>query len=52
MNIDICYFYGDHHWRASVMHPIDLLESRQGVLLLLKKGTLPFLGHFHQKVTP
>ena len=46
MNIDICYFNGDHHWRASVMHSIDLLESRQGVLLLFEGGSIPRRSYY------
>ena len=36
MYIDICYFDGDHLFGESVMHPILLLATRLGVLLLLE----------------
>ena len=38
MYIDICYFDGVHG--ESVMHPIELLATRLGVLLLLEGSSI------------
>ena len=40
MNIDICCFDGDHLSGEGVMHPIELLATRLGVLLLLEGRSL------------
>ena len=40
MNIDICYFDGVHLLGKGVMHPIELLATRLGVLLLLEGRSL------------
>ena len=40
MNIDICYFDGVHLLGKSATHPIELLATRLGVLLLLEGRSL------------
>ena len=40
MNIDICYFDGVHLLGESATHPIELLATRLGVLLLLAGSSL------------
>jgi len=40
MKIDICYFDGVHSLGESATHPIELLATRLGVLLLLAGSSL------------
>jgi len=40
MNIDIYYFDGVHPFGESATHPIELLATRLGVLLLLEGRSL------------
>ena len=40
MNIDICYFDGVHLFGESATHPIELLATRLGVLLLLEGSSI------------
>ena len=41
MNIDICYFDGVHPLGESATHPIELLATCLGVLLLLEGRSIP-----------
>ena len=41
MNIDICYFDGVHLLGESATHPIELLATCLGVLLLLEGSSIP-----------
>ena len=41
MKIDITYFVGDHPLGESATHPIELLATRLGVLLLLEGKSIP-----------
>ena len=40
MHIDICYFDGVHPVGESATHPIELLATRLGVLILLAGSSL------------
>ena len=40
MNIDICYFDGVHLLGESATHPIELLATCLGVLLLLEGSSI------------
>ena len=42
MDFDICYFDGVHLLGESATHPIELLATRLGVLLLLEGRTIPY----------
>jgi len=41
MNVDIYYFDGVHRLGEGATHPIELLATRLGVLLLLEGRSLP-----------
>ena len=46
MDVDICYFDGVHFLGESATHPIELLATCLGVLLLLEGSNIPRRSYY------